>query len=137
VISFACQRNVVDCLRQSSTWFADWMTNEENLSKIRPNIRRIVFCAALKVGSKKELDFAFEQLEKQTNLALGRDLIFGLGCSKELWVLSRLLNKQLENKVVDPLLAIRSVGVNPIGNPFAWNFLKNNWDYIFEKYLFI
>jgi len=88
----------------------------------------------LKVGSKKELDFAFEQLDKRTDSILRRDLIFGLSCSKELWVLSKLLNQQLENKVVDPLLAMRSVAVNPVGNPLVWNFLKNNWNYIFEKY---
>jgi len=111
------------------------MSNDDNLSKIRPSIRRTVFCSALRFSTKKELDFAFEQLDKRTDSALRRDLTFGLSCSRELWVLSKLLNQQLGNRVIDPILAIRSVAVNPIGNPLAWNFLKSNWDYIFEKYL--
>jgi len=133
LFTFACQRNVEDCLKQSSIWFADWMSNDENLKNIRTEIRRNVLCSAIKVGGKKEFDFAFDQLEKRNDSVLRRDLIFGLGCSKELWVLSKLLNQQLKNDSLDPVLALKSVAVNPIGNAYAWVFVKNNWDYLNNK----
>jgi aminopeptidase N len=133
LFTFACQRNLEDCLKQSSSWFADWMSNDDNLKNIRADIRRNVFCSAIKVGGKKEIDFAFEQLEKKNDSSLRRDLMVGLSCSKELWALSKLLNQQLKDDSLDPILVIRNTALNPIGNAYTWVFVKNNWDNLYNR----
>lgn len=58
---------------------------------ISPNLKAIIYCTAISYGSEEEWDFAWK-MYKMTTVASEKDLILdALGCSRETWILARLL----------------------------------------------
>ena len=57
-------------------------------------------------------------------------LLQALGCTREPWLLSRYLERSLENEAIrkqDTFRVFSSVSSNVWGQPIAFNFIKNNW----------
>jgi hypothetical protein len=59
------------------------------LSSISANLKNVVYCTAIRVGGQEEWDFAWQRYRK-TNVGSEKDILLGaLGCSREIWILSR------------------------------------------------
>jgi aminopeptidase N len=56
---------------------------------ISANLKNVVYCTAIRVGGQEEWDFAWQRYRK-TNVGSEKDILLGaLGCSREIWILSR------------------------------------------------
>ncbi|CAG2053006.1 unnamed protein product [Timema podura] len=138
VLSWACLLGFDDCVRNSVTQFQNWMStpNPDRNNPISANLKSVVYCSAIRVGGQDEWDFAWQRY-RNTNVGSEKDILLGaLGCTRETWILSRYLEwSVLENSGIrkqDSARVFSSVSSNPIGQPLAYNFLRNKWDKIKE-----
>nr|CAD7438146.1 unnamed protein product [Timema bartmani] len=132
VLSWACLLGFDDCVRNSVTQFQNWMStpNPDRNNPISANLKSVVYCSAIRVGGQDEWDFAWQRY-RNTNVGSEKDILLGaLGCTRETWILSRYLEwSVLENSGIrkqDSARVFSSVSSNPIGQPLAYNFLRNN-----------
>lgn len=132
IIEVACENNVRGCQEEVQRQFRQWMDNPTN-NPINPNLKTIVYCNAIRLGGAEEWDFAYE-MYKKTNVASERMLLLrSLTCSREPWILSRLLARTLDLKEIrkqDVVTTIILVSNKPIGRLLAWEFLQTNWEVI-------
>ncbi|OCT86838.1 aminopeptidase Ey [Xenopus laevis] len=135
-LSIACSYDVEECLKLASDLFNAWMASNST-NNIHPNLRTNVYCTAIAQGGELEWDFVWEKL-KQTDIAQEADkLRTALACSKEPWILNRLLEYSLDSTKIrrqDAISTISSVVNNPIGQSLAWDFVRANWKTLFSMF---
>lgn len=93
-----------------------------------------MYCTAISDGGQIEWDFAWQRY-LNTNVANEKEILLtALGCSKEIWILSRYLEWAVtDNSSIrkhDSPRVFASVSENPIGQDLAYRFLKTNWNRI-------
>lgn len=78
-----------------------------------------------------EWDFAWERYQKTIVSSEKEIILSAMGCSRETWILTRYLQRSM-----DPTSGIRkqdvfrifgAVSSNVLGQPIAFNFIRNNW----------
>lgn len=136
VIQFACQRNLPDCVSRAVKYFSDWMTNP-SVNNIPSSYRSLVYCTAIKAGSLKEFEFASEQYDRETDANRRNELQSGMSCTTEAWIIKRFLEDQINEKKVRPqdtLSGLRSAATKSNANAITWNFVKENWNLLYERF---
>ncbi|KAI1889465.1 hypothetical protein AGOR_G00163150 [Albula goreensis] len=135
-ISLACSTGLPACLELTKGWFKQWMDNPEN-NPIHPNLRTTVYCNAIAAGGAEEWDFGWEMFRNATIATEADKLMFALACTKEPWLLKRYLEFALDpNKIrkQDATSTIVYIGSNVVGQPLAWDFVRERWEYIYTQY---
>lgn len=94
-------------------------------------MKSIVYCTAIRVGGEREWDFAWERY-LSSNVGSEKDLILeALGCSSQMWILSRYLDWSLSEKDgirrQDVAKVFSALSENPVGQMLAFNFLRSQW----------
>ncbi|XP_069189122.1 aminopeptidase N-like [Procambarus clarkii] len=135
-VSWACTLRHKPCLDNVLGLYRQWMTNPENNTIISPSLKRIVYCNALAAGEEEEWEFAWNQY-LQTNVGSEKSILLrAMGCTKQLWLLSRYLEMAIDPnsgiRKQDSQLVLASVAYNDVGRPLAWTFLRDNWKKIFD-----
>ncbi|XP_077066478.1 alanyl (membrane) aminopeptidase b, tandem duplicate 1 [Siphateles boraxobius] len=132
----ACSTGMENCTTLVKDWFQQWMENP-NDNPIHPNLRSTVYCRAIAAGGDKEWDFAWELFDK-TNVASEKDqLRAAMACATKPWLLNRYLSYTLDASKIrkqDATSTIISIASNVVGQPLAWDFVRANWEYIFNQY---
>lgn len=138
VLNWACTFGHEDCVRNAVKQFINWRNspNPDEDNPISPNLKSVVYCTAIRVGGQAEWEFAWQRY-LATNVGTERDLLLGaLGCTREIWLLSRYLDRALtENSGIrkqDVTRVFASVANNIIGQPLAFNYFRNKWTRIRE-----
>uniref|UniRef100_A0A8C4WYM3 ERAP1-like C-terminal domain-containing protein n=1 Tax=Eptatretus burgeri TaxID=7764 RepID=A0A8C4WYM3_EPTBU len=135
-LSTACKYGIAECREIAQKLFKSWMDDSSN-KRIHPNLRYTVYCYAIAAGGIEEWEFALNMYKKSSFSMEKAKLLSALACSKEPWILSRLLSYTLEESIIrkqDATKAIISVANNVVGQSLAWSFLKEQWDFIFKHY---
>uniref|UniRef100_A0A8C3AQD7 Aminopeptidase n=1 Tax=Cyclopterus lumpus TaxID=8103 RepID=A0A8C3AQD7_CYCLU len=135
-ISMACSTGVEGCEALTTGWFKEWQDNPAN-NTISPNLKYTVYCSAIAAGGEKEWDFAWSMFKNATIATEADKLMSALSCTKEPWLLNRYLGYCLDPKKIrkqDATSTIISIASNPIGQPLAWDFIRDKWDHIFNNY---
>nr|XP_046263496.1 aminopeptidase Ey-like isoform X2 [Scatophagus argus] len=135
-ISLACSTGVEGCKELTTGWFREWMTNPAN-NKISPNLKSTVYCSAIAAGGVEEWDFAWSMYKNATIASEADKLLYALSCTKQPWLLNRYLGYCLDPDMVrkqDATSTIISIASNTVGQPLAWDFVRANWDHIFNHY---
>ncbi|GAB1605730.1 aminopeptidase N-like, partial [Argonauta hians] len=125
IISIACHYNVKGCTEEATRQFHLWMEQPDH-NEIDPNLRKIVYCTALRHGGATEWDFAYEQYKKSNIASEKQNLLVAMSCSQEPWILSRFLERTLDSKEIrrqDALSPFFDVSRNPIGQMLVWDFV--------------
>ncbi|KAG7172390.1 Aminopeptidase N-like 5, partial [Homarus americanus] len=137
-LSWACELEHPDCLQNAAAIYAHWMNNPENSSIISPNLKSTVYCHAIAEGSEKEWNFAWSQYLKSNVGSEKNGLLSAMGCTKQVWILSRYLEMAFSSdsgiRKQDAFRVFGAVAANEVGRPLAWSFLQDEWDAIFEFY---
>ncbi|XP_050956314.1 aminopeptidase N-like [Labeo rohita] len=132
----ACSTGLEECTTLVTTWFQKWMDNP-TVNPIKANLRSAVYCSAIAAGGEKEWDFAWQEFEKATVASEKDKLRAAMACATEPWLLNRYLEYTLDpNKIrkQDATSTITSIASNVVGQPLAWDFVRANWEYIFNQY---
>uniref|UniRef100_A0A672Q6S8 Aminopeptidase n=1 Tax=Sinocyclocheilus grahami TaxID=75366 RepID=A0A672Q6S8_SINGR len=132
----ACSTGLEACTTLVKTWFQQWMENL-NVNPIKANLRSAVYCSAIAAGGEKEWNFAWEMFEKATVASEKDKLRAAMACATEPWLLNRYLKYTLDPEKIrkqDATSTIISIASNVVGQPLAWDFVRANWEYIFNQY---
>ncbi|KAK2867021.1 hypothetical protein Q8A67_025138 [Cirrhinus molitorella] len=135
-IRFACSTGVDECQSLTTSWFKQWM-DQQNHNPIHPNLRSTVYCSAIAAGGTKEWDFGW-QMFKNATIAIEADkLMSALACAKDTTLLERYLGYTLDAAMIrkqDATSVIVYIASNPDGQTLAWDFVRKNWAYMFTEY---
>uniref|UniRef100_A0A8C5A4H5 Aminopeptidase n=1 Tax=Gadus morhua TaxID=8049 RepID=A0A8C5A4H5_GADMO len=135
-IGKACSTGLPQCQTLVQGWFTSWMDNPA-VNPIEPNLRSTVYCSAIAAGGAKEWDFAWDQFLKASIATEAEKLRAALACTKEPWLLNRYLEYTLNPSLIrkqDATSTIVYIASNVVGQPLAWDFIRDRWSYIFNQY---
>ncbi|KAM4039269.1 aminopeptidase N [Anomaloglossus baeobatrachus] len=130
-VNMACSYGITECGELATEWFNEWITTDRN--PIHPNLRSTIYCNAIARGGELEWNFAWEKFRATTNAQEADKLRAGLACSKEPWILNRLLEYSLDSTKIrkqDALSTITNVANNVVGQCLSWDFIRANWERI-------
>ncbi|XP_056880620.1 aminopeptidase N-like [Takifugu flavidus] len=125
-VEVACSNRLPRCLKMASKVFGEWMSSNTNC--IHPNLRSIIYCHAVAAGGEKEWEFAWEKVQTTNSSTEKEELLKALSCTTKVWLLSRYLEYSLEKAdELDVAYVVGAVAGNVLGNPLAWNFVRQHW----------
>lgn len=135
-LSLACSTGVEGCRELATGWFRKWMQDPEH-NLIHPNLRSTVYCVAMAAGGAEEWDFGWEMFKKASIAAEAVKLRSALSCTKQPWLLNRYLMFTLNPEKIrkqDVTSTIGSIASNVIGQPLAWNFVRERWENLLQAH---
>ncbi|CAG9794645.1 unnamed protein product [Diatraea saccharalis] len=132
---WACRMKVPGCEENAIELFQQWMdtSDPDKENPIPLDLRRTVYCVALRRGSVRHWRFALARMQR-ANVAAARDKLLGaLACTNELWILNQYLEWTItEGSVIrrqDAATVIASITRSTIGYYVAKEFI---YDHIAE-----
>ncbi|XP_053571986.1 aminopeptidase N [Bombina bombina] len=134
-ISTACAYGVPQCGKLASDLLSQWMATSTN--RIHPNLRSTIYCNAVAQGGEGEWNFIWQEFSKVDNAQEADKLRAALSCSKEPWILNRLLDYSLDSLKIrrqDSVSTITNVASNVIGQSLAWDFVRAKWKIMVENF---
>jgi len=136
VLKWACYLGHPDCVRKAVDQYQNWRSSPQpDLDNpISPNLKSTIYCTAINVGGQSEWEFAWERYLR-TNVGSEKSLLLSaLGCTREVWILSRYLYWSVTEgsgiRKQDASSVFGAVASNPIGQPLAFAFLRDHWEHI-------
>ncbi|XP_070568250.1 aminopeptidase N-like [Ptychodera flava] len=134
ILRVSCGYSHRDCMVQAKKMFDDWMFQGK---AIAPNLKKVVICGGIAAGGIEEWNFAWQKY-KESNVASEKEVfIETLTCSRQLWILSRYLDKTLENGDIDALQSLevyKAMSQSSIGSYVMWDFFRENWNVMSARY---
>uniref|UniRef100_A0AAY4BGQ6 Aminopeptidase n=1 Tax=Denticeps clupeoides TaxID=299321 RepID=A0AAY4BGQ6_9TELE len=136
VLSLACDFEHRPCVGKATKFFEDWLKSNGTLI-LPTDVVETVFS----VGAQEDEGWT-SLLEKYTISMSGAEkwkILSALTSSKDANKLRRLLDLGMEGQVIktqDLGSVIYGVAKNPVGHVLAWNFVKENWNKLVEKWVF-
>nr|XP_044251596.1 membrane alanyl aminopeptidase-like [Drosophila takahashii] len=99
------EHQVPDCVPQSLAYFRSWRSaaNPDEKNPVPKDVRSIVYCAAIKYGSDEDWEFLWTRYQKSNVATETLSIIDALSCSREVWLLQRLLEMIFDSKIKDHL----------------------------------
>ncbi|XP_034039270.1 aminopeptidase N-like [Thalassophryne amazonica] len=135
-VGTACLVGVEECRALTKSWFRQWMKDPDH-NMIQPHLKTTTYCNAIAFGGVKEWDFAWKMFKNTTVAPELSRLRKAMACTKTPWLLHRYLEYTLDPAKIrkqDALSTIQTVSRNVVGMPLAWNFIRENWGYLFQQY---
>lgn len=137
-VSWACELGHAPCVDLSKTYFKRWMASTANESVFSPNVQKVVLCTGIRNGGEEEWNAAWERYTRSNVGTERTDILSALGCTKEIWILSRYLEMAFDpNSAIRKQDASRVFGVvanNPVGHDLAWNYVQDQWPQIIQYF---
>ncbi|XP_011665938.2 aminopeptidase N isoform X2 [Strongylocentrotus purpuratus] len=136
-IRVACYYRVTDCLDQASKLYQDYMQNPDN-NPISNNLKTTVYCNGIRDGGQTEWEFGWNKYLSSSDSSEKSKWLSALGCSRQPWILNRYLmytvaeDTQVRSQDVSSVLS--AVGNNHVGIDLVWDFLRNDYDKIYDLF---
>ncbi|NWH69007.1 AMPN Aminopeptidase, partial [Geococcyx californianus] len=135
-VSTACSYGITECENLATKYFNEW---QQNLTRnpIAPNLRSSIYCSIVATGGAKAWDFIWERFREATVVSEADKLRTALSCSTQPWILRRYLQYTLDPSKIrkqDATSTINSIASNVVGQPLAWDFIRENWRMLFNQY---
>ncbi|XP_031634254.1 aminopeptidase N-like [Contarinia nasturtii] len=137
IVRHACSFDYELCVNKAQHIYREWMMNKAQIS-INPNIKEIVFCTALRGGSSKEWNFAYNRYLETADASEKDIILSALGCTTkpELWskYLNMILSPSSGIRKQDGHKVFGAVAENRFGSKIAFDFLRSNIKEISEYF---
>ncbi|XP_076831506.1 glutamyl aminopeptidase isoform X2 [Brachyhypopomus gauderio] len=135
VLGIACQMDDKEILDQASVIFKEWISGAKS---VPVNLRLLVYRYGMKnAGTAEDWEVMFQRYLSAT-LAQEKDkLLYGLASTKDISLLSRLLEASKSENLVrsqDVFSLVRYVSLSKDGESMAWDWVTLNWDYLVNRY---
>ncbi|XP_071139489.1 aminopeptidase N-like [Mytilus edulis] len=135
IVNIACAYESEECIQNCTNIFKKYMDNPVE-NPIDVNLRRTVLCIAIRHGGLKEYEL-LERKYKASDLSSERSTLRdALSCSKDVKIIQRYLRNILHTEDVpkeDAVKAVLHISTTEIGRLQALEFIKGNWDVIFNR----
>ncbi|XP_027694270.1 leucyl-cystinyl aminopeptidase [Vombatus ursinus] len=134
LLDFACTHQLENCNTKAMKLFQEWV--DSNGTKSLPtDVMPVVF----KVGAKTEAGwtFLFEKYGSSESEAERNKILEALASSEDVRKLHWLLKASLDGDIIRsqklPLI-VKTVGRSFAGHLLAWDFVKENWNRLVQKF---
>ncbi|CAG8534031.1 1215_t:CDS:10 [Funneliformis caledonium] len=137
IINIAGRANDPDTVKEAYHRF-NLFTKQNDESALHPNIRAVVFKIVLSHGGGDEEFEAILKVYRESKTADQKlDALYGLGFAQRDDLIHRALQFAISDEVKnqDMIHAFASLQSNPKSRRLLWNFVKDNWDLIHERYI--
>ncbi|XP_069758954.1 thyrotropin-releasing hormone-degrading ectoenzyme-like [Narcine bancroftii] len=128
VLSLACKFGIVLCHEKAKLLLSEWMETDQN--RIPPNLRDFVYCTGISLMDDNVWEFLWNKYQSSTVILERKILLKSLACSKNTFLLNRLLNLSLSSHLVPDQIALEviiNVAKSPNGRDLAWKMFQDNW----------
>lgn len=100
------------------------------------DLRAVVYCTAIRLGNEREWNFLWKRYGK-SNVGTERSMLLGsLGCTREIWLLTRYLDFIVDEssgvRKQDSFTVFGSIASGDIGFHLAKTFLNNRIDDLYN-----
>ncbi|CAF4239646.1 unnamed protein product [Rotaria sp. Silwood2] len=137
IVSAACHYGDPECIEVARNAYRRWNLNP-TLNQIPANLRSIVYCTVVREGSRSEFNFLWACLQTESIASETLNLLAGLACTRDPSLIIWFLDQHLTNESIirdqDALSSIEDVARSPAANQIAWNWIRDNWQTLFEKW---
>ncbi|EDX14832.1 aminopeptidase Ey isoform X2 [Drosophila simulans] len=140
VVNVACQYDVSDCVTQAQAYFRRWRAeaNPDENNPVPLNLRSTVYCTAIGQGTEEDWNFLWTRYRKSNVGSERQTILSTLGCSKEVWILQRYMEKSFDPKSAirkqDSSLCFQAVASGQVGFLLAKQYFIENVELIHKYY---
>ncbi|MBN3301039.1 ERAP2 aminopeptidase, partial [Amia calva] len=134
MIGLACDLGYPPCIQKASQLFQDWVKSNGTLS-LPTDVLRVVYA----IGSQKTEGWNYLLNAYQHSLSSSEKnkILYALSRTKDTEKLSKLIELGRDGEVIkqqDFAALISSISGNPSGHTLTWNFVRENWAELLEKF---
>ncbi|XP_036266485.1 endoplasmic reticulum aminopeptidase 1 isoform X4 [Pipistrellus kuhlii] len=134
LLLLACVRKYQPCVQRAEGYFRAWKESDGDL-RLPNDVTMAVF--AVGAQTTEGWDFLYRKYQSSLSSTEKNQIEFALCISQNKEKLQWLLDQSFKGDVIKtqefPAI-LRSVGRNPVGYPLAWQFLKDNWNKLIQKF---
>jgi len=137
IVSAACHYRHPQCIERARSAYRRWNLNP-TVNQIPPDLRSIVYCTVVREGSRSEFNFLWSRLQRESVASETLNLLEGLACTEDPSLIVWFLDQHLTNTSIirdqDSPSSIANVARSPRANQIAWNWIRDHWSILFEKW---
>ncbi|XP_016915887.1 glutamyl aminopeptidase-like [Apis cerana] len=137
ILNAACSVGHEDCLEKAGKWLKSFLQNV-NHEPLPVDIRSIVYSYGLFTRDVASIYKNMSQrLKMEQDVQEKERMMIGLTGVLDKDILKRYLTQALDEKFIrkqDFATLLMKIALNPMGLDVAWNFVKENWMKLREKY---
>lgn len=134
LLKLACYLNYAPCIRKATELFSQWMESSGKLN-IPTDVLKIVYSVGAQ--TTEGWNYLLEQYGLSLSGAEKNKILYALSTSKHQEKLIKLIDLGMEGKVIktqDLASLLYAIARNPKGQQLAWNFVKENWTHLLERF---
>lgn len=134
LLLLACVRKYQPCVQRAEGYFREWKETDGNL-RLPSDVTLAVF--AVGAQTSEGWDFLYKKYQSSLSDTEKNQIEFALCTSQNKEKLQWLLDQSLKGDIIKTQEfpdILRSIGRNPVGYPLAWQFLRENWNKLVEKF---
>ncbi|CAF1627157.1 unnamed protein product, partial [Adineta ricciae] len=137
IVSAVCHYRHSACIEAARSAYRRWYLNP-SLNEIPPDLRSTVYCTVVREGSKSVFNFFSTRLAQETVASETLNLLRGLACVENPSLVIWFLDQHLANDSIirdqDILWSVANVARSARVNQIAWNWIRDNWSRLFQKW---
>ncbi|XP_016015258.2 endoplasmic reticulum aminopeptidase 1 [Rousettus aegyptiacus] len=134
LLLLACVRKYQPCVQRAEGYFREWKETNGNL-RLPSDVTLAVF--AVGAQTSEGWDFLYKKYQSSLSNTEKNQIEFALCTSQNKEKLQWLLDQSLKGDIIKTQEfpdILRFIGRNPVGYPLAWQFLRENWNKLVEKF---
>ncbi|CAI9170888.1 unnamed protein product [Rangifer tarandus platyrhynchus] len=134
LLLLACVRKYQPCVQKAEGYFRQWQEADGNLS-LPDDVTLAVF--AVGAQTLEGWDFLYSKYQSSLSSTEKNQIEFALCISQNKEKLQWLLDQSFKGDVIKTQEfpdILRAIGRNPVGYPLAWQFLRENWNKLVQKF---
>lgn len=134
LLLLACVRKYQPCVQRAEGYFRAWKESDGDL-RLPTDVTLAVF--AVGAQTTEGWDFLYRKYQSSLSSTEKNQIEFALCVSQNKEKLQWLLDQSFKGDVIKTQEfpdILRSIGRNPVGYPLAWQFLRDNWYKLIQKF---
>ncbi|XP_047485886.1 glutamyl aminopeptidase-like [Penaeus chinensis] len=135
LMALACSNGYEPCLEGAHDRLMAWV--EDPSTFIPPNTRLLVYQYGMQKADYETWETVLERYVAEVNAQEKSKLSSGLSSCKEDWIIQRWIIEAKNESIVrgqDYFSVLQSVASNPWSTHLVWNFVKENWGYLVDRF---
>lgn len=135
ILHLGCMAGNTTCLNQATQLLRQWLTMPA--MKLNPELFQIIMYYGIQQTDTEEWDSLWNEFLKAQNPQEKIKMMKALGASRNVTTITRFLQLGKNESFVrsqDFLTLIASTGQNPTASPIVWDFIRNEWEYLVQRY---
>ncbi|XP_058812404.1 glutamyl aminopeptidase isoform X2 [Topomyia yanbarensis] len=134
ILDLACSFGHEECLTEASKQFNAWLNTN---AVIHPDVRSVVYYYGVQKASFEDWQKVKQRFREETDANEKTKLMSALAAFPDARVLADFLEEVWDSTLVreqDHLSCIQNVAANKIGEPVAWDHVRQNWDKLVDRF---